>query len=604
MKHFSNKKLNAKVCRGLLALVLCLSLAGCGGSSDSGNANSNGSETPAGDSQGAQGTQEDAGSGSALASDQVLNLKLVDLSLLDVNDVRNANEFQVLTEVQEGLFRTFTDEQGIDVVENAGCTDYEISEDGLTYTFHLRKESVWSDDVPVTAQNYVDSWLRLLDPEEAFSYAFLATGIVGAEAYYNGEGSAEDVAIEYVDDYTFRCTLSVPDAAFIKKVGMVCFYPVRKDLIDAARAEDANWTNDYTLHVFNGPFIISDRVLENSMTLMKNETYWNAGNVTLTQVNMQVVDEASTAAQLVESGQLDVLTLTDVEYVSQWQALVDNGTLKHVSQDSPSVTYLVIDQHPGAEGGPSGLMDNEKCRLALSLALDREEFNDMFYDSLYTPAYGLIPYGITVGDTEFRGQTEAKLMEYKEHFGDGGYLRALFEEGMTEAGVSGNAEDVELTVFAYTPTVQTSNQLEWYKQQLEGKLGVQVHIEVYPDVSTWKTARDEYKYDFYTMGWNGDFNDPMTFMELFVTGNGYAKFMGGFSDSEYDALVSKAGSSQDDAERLQLFSQAEDILLEKGGVVPLYYPQTQMYYQSYVSGLSTPMFGAEYEFSRVQILEH
>jgi ABC-type oligopeptide transport system substrate-binding subunit len=96
----------------------------------------------------------------------------------------------------------------------------------------------------------------------------------------------------------------------------------------------------------------------------------------------------------------------------------------------------------------------------------------------------------------------------------------------------------------------------------------------------------------------------MTFMELFTTGNGYAKFMGGFSDEEFDDLITQAGSSQDDAERLELFGKAEDLLLSKGGVVPLYFAQSQIYVQSYVQNLSRPMFGAEYEFSRVQILAH
>lgn len=542
--------------------------------------------------------------GEELAAEQVLNLKLIDLKLLDVNDVRNANEFQVLTEVQEGLFRTFTDENGTDVVEYAGCTSYDVSEDNLTYTFHLRDGCVWSDGVPVTAQQYVDSWMRLIDPELAFSYAFLATGIAGAEAYYNGEGSAEDVQINYIDDLTFSCTLSEPDATFIKKVGMVCFYPIRKELIDAAVAEGKDWTNDYTLHVFNGPFIIQDRVLENSMTLVKNETYWDKDNVTLTQVNMRVVDETSTQAQLMESQQLDVLTLTDVEYVDMWQPYVDEGTFIHTSTSTPSVTYLVVDQHEAGGGGPSGLMLNAKCRQAMNLAFDREEFVSLFYNDLYVPAYGIIPFGFTVGDLDYRSMVPEPLLETKDYKDDPEYLRAMFEEGMAEAGVEGTAEDVTLTVFTYSPTTLTNSEMEWYKQQLESKLGVHVTVEIYPDSSTWVTARNEYKYDFYSMGWNGDYNDPMTFLELWTNGNGYAKFMGGYNNPEYDDLVFSAISSQDDQERLDLYSQAEKILLSSGGVIPLYYPTKEVYQQSYVSGLSLPMFGAEYEFSRVKILAH
>lgn len=570
----------------VLALIMTLSMVACGGSK----------QEPA--AEGAANVSAEP------AAEQVLNVRLTDLALIDVNDARNANEFLVLTNVQEGLFRVFTDENGNDVTENAGCTSYDVSEDGLTYTFHLRQGCKWSDGVEVTAQNYVDSWMRLVDPNEAFSYAFLATGIVGAEAYYNGEGAAEDVAIELIDDYTFSCTLSVPDPTFIKKVSMVCFYPVRKDLIDAATTAGQDWTNDYTLHVWNGPFVISDRVRENSMTLTKNENYWNADAVKLQTINMRVVDEAATVAQLVESKQMDIVTLTDVEYVEKWQPLVDNGTLVRVSKAAPNVTYLVVDQHPAGKGGPSGLMLNEKCRLAISLAFDREEYNDMFYNGLNTVAYGLIPFNIVVGDTEFRAQAEEPLKAYADMMADPAALKALFEEGLADAGFNGTAADVTLTVFAYTPTVLANQQLEWYKQQLESKLGVQVAVDIYPDVSTWKTARDEYKYDFYSMGWNGDFNDPMTFMELFVTGNGYAKFMGGFSDAEYDDLMKQASSSLDQAERLELFKKAEKILMDKGGTIPMFYNTNHMYYQSYVTGLSMPMFGGEYDFSRVEIMAH
>lgn len=507
----------------------------------------------------------------------------------------------MLTAVQEGLFRTFTDENGVDVMENAGCESYDVSDDSLTYTFHLRDGMTWSDGEPVTAQNYVDSWLRLVNPDLAFSYAFLAYGIVGAEDYCENGGSVENVGVAYVDDLTFTATLTVPDPAFIKKVSMVCFYPVRKDLIDAADAAGGNWTNDYTLHVFNGPFYISDRVLENNMTLKKNDKYWNADEVTLSQINLRVVDESSTKAQLMESQQIDALTLTDYEYVSRWESKVNDGTFQYFSKAEPSVTYLVLDQHPAGNGGPSGLMLNAKCRKAVSLAFDREEFNEMFKEGLNTPAYSLIPYGITVGEAEFRAENEEPLASEDT---SAETLKALFEEGMAEAGVSGTTADVTLTTFMYNATTENTSQMEWYKQQLEDKLGVTVQIDTYPDVSTWKTARDAYEYDFYAMGWNGDYNDPMTFLELFVTGNGYAKFMGGYSNTEYDAMIEQAGSSQDDDERMELFGKAEKLLLDEGGLVPLYFENSQMYVQSYVQGLSMPMFGAEKEFSRVKILKH
>ncbi|MDD2214423.1 MAG: peptide ABC transporter substrate-binding protein [Oscillospiraceae bacterium] len=605
-----------RVSRILLATVLSLALAGCGsqttgtttaGAADNSSQASSQTVTEASlEQETAEGAATTSLTADELADEQVLNLAFTDLSILDVNDARNANEFQVLSQVQEGLFRVFTDADGVDQTAYAGATSYEVSDDNLTYTFHLREDAKWSDGQPVTAQNYVDSWLRLLDPDKAFSYGFLATTIAGGEAYYNGEGSVDDVQVKVVDDYTFTATLAAPDPSFIKKAGMLPMYPIRKDLIDAAEASGQNWGNDYTLHVFNGPFVISDRVLENSMTLTKNDQYWDKDNVILTQVNLRVVDETSTQAQLMESQQLDILKLTDLDYVDQWQSLVDDGTFDHIVSTAPSVTYLSFDQHDAANGGPSGLMQNAKVRKAISLAFDREEYNLMFQNGLATPAYGLVPNGITVGSTEFRSYAGDPLLseEDQQLAADPAALKALFEEGMQEAGVSGTAADVTLTTIVYDQTTLSTNINEWYKQQLADKLGVTLDIEVYPDVSTWKEARDSYQYDFYTMGWFGDYDDPSNFLGLFVTDNGYAKFMGGYSNSQYDELIAQANASLDDQERLDLFKQAETLLLDEAGVSPLYFENAQFYTQSYVKNVSYPLFGADIEFSRAYIAKH
>ena len=582
-----------KVFGAVLVTAMVLSLAACGDSSAAETASTAGAASAAG------GSEE-------LADDQVLNLVYTDLSLLDVNDARNSNEMQVLTEVQEGLFRTFTDENGVDQNENAGCTSYEISDDNLTYTFHLRKDAKWSDGQPVTAQNYVDSWIRLLTAENAFPYYFLASGIAGAEAYYDGTGSAEDVQVSAPDDDTLVAVLAAPDPSFIKKAGMVPMYPIWKDLIDAAEAAGKDWTNDYTLHVFNGPFVISDRVLENSMTLTKNDQYWDKDNVKLTQVNLRVVDETATQAQLMESQQVDVLKLTDLEYVDQWQPLVDDGTFEHVVSNSPSSTYISFDMHEEGKGGPSGLMLNAKVRKAIMLAFDREEFNEMFQSGLSTPAYGLVPNGITVNGEEYRSVAGDLLLsdEDKKLAEDPDALKALFQEGMKEAGVSGTPEDVTLTTIIYDSSTLTANENEWYKQQLADKLGVTLDVEVYPDVSTWKAARDSYQYDFYVMGWFADYDDPANFLDLFTSTSPYGKFMGGFSNADYDALMEQADSSLDESERADLFTKAETILMDQAGVCPLYFENAQIYAQSYVKGLSFPLFGADVEFSRAYIVKH
>ena len=160
----------------------------------------------------------------------------------------------------------------------------------------------------------------------------------------------------------------------------------------------------------------------------------------------------------------------------------------------------------------------------------------MFKEGLVTTAYGVIPYGITVGEQEFRA---ANPEPYADEDTSSDTIKALFEEGMAEAGVAGTASDVTLTVISYGATTEKTSQLEWFKQQLEGNLGVKVQIDTYPDSSTFVAARNAQQYDFYLQGWNGDYNDPMTFFELWVTGNGYAKFMGGYSNPEYDEMIEK-----------------------------------------------------------------
>ena len=519
------KKLTALA---MASMMIATILSGCGG----GNSEEKSSGKTAESSSEAKPDEK-----------QELVLNNVDCKVLDVNDARNANEFVLLSHVQEGLFRVFSDKDGNDVVENAGCESYEVSDDGLTYTFKLR-DYKWSDGQPVTAQHYVDSIKRLLNPENGFSYSFMAYDIENAEAYYDGQASADDIGVKALDDKTLEIKLRANIPFFIKKLTNVCFDPVRLDVIEKA-GDQTKYNADYKLHVFCGPFVIADHTKGNEIVLEKN--------------------------------------------------------LANISKTSPSCNYMCFNQHTG---GLSGLMNNAKCRKALSLAINREEMNEVVYSGINIPAYGLIPAGMLVGEEEFRtvaGEEPLKA-DYDKYKDDNEGLQKMFKEGMKEAGVDKDLKDVELTIISSGTTVQDQAIQEYFKQTWEDRLGVKVNVNICADTSLFVDERNNNRYDLVFMGWNGDYNDPMTFMELFNTGSGYAKFMGGYSNEEFDKMFDSLAEESDMEKRAETYVAMENNLInEQAGIAPIFYSNKQFFVQSYVKDMSFPTFGSAYEFSRAYI---
>lgn len=590
-----------KIAMLLLAAMTIGSLAGCGGKTESATDSGTQTETETATTEGEQTETEAAGTTEAAdgAKDKVQELTLhnTEVKTLDVNDVRNFNEFILLSHVQEGLFRTFSGPDGNDVVENAGCESYEVSDDGLVYTFKIRDQK-WSDGQPVVAQQYVDSIKRLLTPENGFAYSFMAYDILNAEAFYDGEKTADDVGVKAIDDKTLEITLQTNIPFFIKKLANVCFNPVRLDVIEKA-GDQTKYNADYTLHVFNGPFIISDRIKGNEIVLAKNPDYWDAANVFLEKVTLKEIPEDSTKSILIENKELDAVE-AQTEYVQKWQSLTEAGQLVNVSKVSPSNSYMCFNQHTG---GPSGLMNNANCRKALSLAIDREEMNALVYSGINTPAYGLIPFGMMVGDKEFRSLAEEPLKaEYDQYGKDTAALQEMFKKGMAEAGVSGELADVELTIISSSTAVQDQAVQEYFKQTWESKLGIKINVNMLSDTSLFVDERNNNRYDLVFMGWNGDYSDPMTFMELWNTGSGYAKFMGGYSNEAFDKMFSDLSLESDMDKRAETYIQMEkNLVSEQAGMSPVFYKNQQFFVQSYVKNMSFPTFGSAYEFSRAYI---
>lgn len=525
--------------------------------------------------------------------DQFLNILFVDdPRTLDVNKASDSESFQVLTQVNEGLARILPDDKGEDKVTPAGAESWEKTDNDTVWTFKLRKDAKWSDGKPVTAQQYVDSMLRLLDKKNGFEYSYFAFDIKNAESYYEGKIKAEEVGIKAKDDYTLVMTLAKPAPHFEKKLAFCSFFPVRLDVI---KAGGENWENDFKKHVFNGPFVIKEWVKNNSMTLEKNENYWDAKNVSLKKVEMKDVKEFSTQAQLFESYQLDVSGARN-EFIEKWKKAANEGKFKFMQGKYPSVQFMSFNQ---SNGGPSGIMKNAKIRKALSLSIDREEFLNTLYGR-YIPAYGLVPEGIKTGDVDFRKEHKEDLKtEYEKYKGKNEELQAIFKEGLKELGKSDDLSAVTLKFVTTGDTAFNKSVQEYWQQTWEKKLGIKVKMEIVGDNKILNQAKKDLKYDIVGNGWHGDYDDPMTFVDLWLTGSSYSATYGGYSNPKYDELFKKLDGEKDNKKREEIYAQLEKILIaEDYGIAPYMYQDTMRFMHNYVKGMSFPMFGPTYEFSR------
>jgi oligopeptide transport system substrate-binding protein len=528
-----------------------------------------------------------------LDKDQTLNLFFDSPTTLDVNDVRNSSEFQILTQVQEGLVRTYTDKNGKEKIEPAGAKSWKVTDGGKVYTFKLR-DYKWSDGKPVTAQNYVDSILRLLDSKKAFAYAFFAFDIENAEKYYSGKAKASDVGVKALDDKTLQIRLAKPTPQFKKKFGFVPLFPVRLDVI---KKGGETYATNYKAQVFSGPFIIKSWVKDNSLVLKKNPNYWDAKNVHLKTVNLKTVQETSTQASLFNSKQVDVIAAQQ-QYIKKWTSEAKQGKVQYVQGNKPLTSYIVFNQKTG---GTSGLLKNNKIRQALSLAINRQDLVKYVFGH-YHPAYGLIPNGIQVGNKDYRDDVAEPLKPLYDEYNDNKTkLQALFKEGLKELGVNKKLGDISLTLITTGTDALSKSQQEYYQQEWEKNLGIKVKLNVL-ESKLFVAQRNANKYDLLLNGWYGDYNDPTTFLDMWTTNNGFSKFFGFYSDKKYDALFKSLDGVTDDAQREKIFAELEKRLVaEDAGVAPIYYGDSQNFVQNYVKNISFPLFGAPIDFSRVYI---
>ncbi|MFP3123957.1 peptide ABC transporter substrate-binding protein [Ectobacillus funiculus] len=547
------KKLLASIA---LTLAASLALAACGGN----NA----------DKQETQGE---------LAKKQVLNLlEASDIPSMDTVRATDQVSFIVMNNVMEGLYRLDKDQKPTPGVAES----YTKSEDGKKYTFKLRKDAKWSNGDPVTANDFVFAWKRAVNPATAAEYAYIMFDIKNAKAINEGKAPVDSLGVKAVDGHTFEVELENPIPYFLELTSFATFYPQNEKFI---KQQGEQFGKKAETIVYNGPFVLTDWKTEQGWTYKKNVNYWDKDSVKLDQINVSVVKEQGTMVNLYESGQVDRTGLT-AEFVDKYAASDEFHTAKDMS-----MYFLRFNQQRLGENTP---LANLKVRQAISLAQDKEALANVLLNNGSTAAYFLVP-------AEF--VTDKKGNDFRNINGNMNKMnvkkaKKLWEEAKKELGTD------KLTLEFLNYDSDSSKKVgEYLKEQLEKNLpGLTVNIKPQPfkQKLDLETKGD---YDFSFSGWGPDYPDPMTFIDLFVTGGSHNQM--GYSNAKYDELVAAAKGEllTDTKARWEALAKAEKLLFKDAAISPLYQKGVAFVQRPYVKGIVEHNFGGDYSYKWAYVLE-
>jgi oligopeptide transport system substrate-binding protein len=439
----------------------------------------------------------------------------------------------------------------------AAATSWDISEDGLTYTFHLRDGLKWSDGKPLTANDFAYSWLRVLDPKTASTYTwFVEMFIKNSSEYEKGEVTADEVGVKATDDKTLVVTLIFPASYFMQALLTGVWMPVRQDVVEA---NPEKWPFNAETAISNGPFMLTEYKIGSYITAVKNENYWDAASVTIDNLKFSFITDVNTAYSAFLAGDVDgINSVPPTEFVN----ILTSDDRLH-TYDELRIAFLRLNNaSPG--------LDNIDVRRAINLAFDRKAYLDGLGIITAKALVGNVPGGLYLDGKEFR-----------EVSGDNGLADTAQVEAaqklLADAGYP-NGEGLP-TYRLHCADTMVKN-AEIVQQMLLTNLGIKTDI-LPVDSKLNFPMMVEGKYDIAFGGWGGDYNHPMTFFDLF-TSTAYDNATG-WANAEYDDLIAKARVATDEAVALDLMVQAEHILMQESPIVPLYVPSGAIMIQNYVT---------------------
>lgn len=457
-----------------------------------------------------------------------------------------------LNNLMEGLTRQDENHQAA-----AGVAEsWDISDDGLTYTFYLRENANWSNGDPVVAEDFVYAWKYMLNPDNASAAAFLGYFIKGAEAYNSGEGSADDVGITAVDEKTLEVVLEAPTGFFLDVLTNPAFFPVNHKVAQ----ENPDWHAEAETFVANGPFMLESWDHDVEMMFAKNPEYWDADAVKLDKIHFAMVNDTNTQYQMFESGELDTASIP-AELSDQ---LIDGDNVFIGPYGGLEFYRFNVTMEP---------FQNKKIRQAFAYAIHRDDIAEYVVKNGVEPAYGFISPGFMSPSGEDFRDVNGDLVSF-----DADLAKQLLEEGMAEEGYD------ELPPITLTYNTSDSNKAvaEAVQDMLLQNLGVEITLEN-QEWGVFADAQKNLELQFSRSSFINDYNDPVNFLESFITDSYMNRT--GFSNEAYDELIANGRSETDEAKRWEYLYEAEKMLADEMIAMPIRYYNTVVLEAEGVSGI-------------------
>lgn len=440
---------------------------------------------------------------------------------------------------------------------------HTVSEDGLTYTFTLRDGLKWSDGSAVTASDFVYSWNRAIAPETAADYEYMFDCI---EGYAEG-----NLNVTAVDDKTLEVKLVAATPYFLELCAFPAYMPVKKDIVEAN--PDA-WTQDPATYIGNGAYKMTEWNHNSEIVMVKNENYWNADKVVSDTLRFVLMEDDAAQLAAYETG--DVVMIDSVPN-DEIPALKENPEF-HI--DGQLGTYYI------SYNTQDEIMSNPLIRKALTLAIDRTYICEEIGQAGQQEAGAFVAIGLSDNDPtkEFR-EVGGDYYDAKDYEGN----LELAKAALAEAGYP-NGEGLPTIEYVYNEGTG-HQQIGEALQNMWAQIGVNVEI-VSQEWNTFLNTRKNGEYQIARNGWLGDYNDPISFLDMWVTGGGNNDAQ--WSNAEYDQLIQDVKSSSDQAERMEKMHQAEDLIFDDWMLCPIYYYTDIYMVKENVSGFYASKLGFKY----------